>query len=516
MQAQKWVNLINRLTNYGICNGGAEKVFSYSAEDAHRRSIELLSGGRQGEAEALIAWATQRYFDNEELLFAKGVLERSRWDKSAAELWFGLARRQGSHSYIGEASSLQLRLDRRKPKESDLLNLIRLSNEHPDDVYLLWLSAIQCREQKKAELGRTQCEKLLAKFRVGPVLLHQTYANILTEDFKEYDKALEHRYLAVALEAKHWSLRGLGDTLTKLERYDEACAVFSRAVQLEPSCEDCWSDWGWELYQAGRYDESLEKYRQAAALGDVIAINYIGICYEKGQGVTQNWSEATKWYRKAAGQGESFAQNNLGVCYANGTGVEQSWSEAVKWYRKSAKQGNADAQVNLGFCCEKGQGVGKNFDEAVKWYQLAAAQGETDALGNLGLCYHKGRGVEKDQLQAVSFYKQSLEKEPDNANTLNNYACLLIDCDDLAMRNYPEAIKLAERSVAKEERVYRLDTLADAYAHNGQYEEAVKTQKRLIVLRRQASPGKEIPARPLNNLAEYERKLAEQQKGGAQ
>jgi len=513
MQAQKWVNLVNRLTNYSVCNGGAEKVFSYTAKEAHCRSIELLSGGRQGEAEALIAWATQRYFDDADLLFAKGVLERSRWDKSAAELWFGLARRQGAHSYIREASLLLLRLDRRNPKESDLLNLIRLSNEHPDDVYLLWLSAIQCREQKKADLGRTQYEKLLTHFKVGPILLHQTYANILTEDFKEYDKALEHRYLAVALEAKHWSLRGLGDTLMKLKRYDEACAVFARAVQLEPLCNDCWSNWGWALQQTGQFEEALEKHREAGLLDPSSAYDLYcaGYCMEK----LERYEEMFNFYRRAAEMDYADAQRAFGWCYQDGKGAGQDYIAAVKWYRKAAKQGDAVAQLRLGYCCEKGQGIDKDFNEAVKWYRMAAAQGNADALGNLGLCYHKGKGVEKDQLQAASLYKRSLENDPDNTSALNNYACLLIDCDDLEVRDYPEAIRLAQRSVASDERVYNLDTLADAYARNGQYAEAVKTQKRLVVLRRQASPGKEIPARPLDKLAEYERKLAEQ-KGGAQ
>ena len=42
------------------------------------------------------------------------------------------------------------------------------------------------------------------------------------------------------------------------------------------------------------------------------------------------------------------AQYNLGVMYDNGEGVPQDYKEAVKWYRLAAEQGNANAQTNLG------------------------------------------------------------------------------------------------------------------------------------------------------------------------
>ena len=42
---------------------------------------------------------------------------------------------------------------------------------------------------------------------------------------------------------------------------------------------------------------------------------------------------------KAALQGDAGAQNNLGVCYEYGEGVKQDYAEAVKWYQKAAQQG---------------------------------------------------------------------------------------------------------------------------------------------------------------------------------
>ena len=51
--------------------------------------------------------------------------------------------------------------------------------------------------------------------------------------------------------------------------------------------------------------------------------------------------------RLAAGQGHAVAQYNLGVMYENGRGVRQDYVEAIKWYRLAADQGQAEAITSL-------------------------------------------------------------------------------------------------------------------------------------------------------------------------
>ena len=45
----------------------------------------------------------------------------------------------------------------------------------------------------------------------------------------------------------------------------------------------------------------------------------------------ENDKKAVHWYRKAAEQGYAEAQFNLGLAYDNGEGVEQNFEEAVAW-----------------------------------------------------------------------------------------------------------------------------------------------------------------------------------------
>ena len=52
-----------------------------------------------------------------------------------------------------------------------------------------------------------------------------------------------------------------------------------------------------------------------------------------------NYAEALRIFKSLAVQGLAKAQYNLGVMYENGQGVAQDYTEAVKWYRKGADQG---------------------------------------------------------------------------------------------------------------------------------------------------------------------------------
>jgi TPR repeat protein len=77
--------------------------------------------------------------------------------------------------------------------------------------------------------------------------------------------------------------------------------------------------------------------------------------------------------------GDPAAQYNLGILYENGEGVPQDYFEAVHLYGLAARQGHPDAQLNLGAMYGNGWGVGRDFSEAFSWFSVAAAQGNADA-----------------------------------------------------------------------------------------------------------------------------------------
>ena len=64
--------------------------------------------------------------------------------------------------------------------------------------------------------------------------------------------------------------------------------------------------------------------------------------YEAGWGV-QDYAEAARWYRKAADQGYAAGQWRLGLLYQQGYGVQQDYLQAHMWLNLAAAQGNEDA-----------------------------------------------------------------------------------------------------------------------------------------------------------------------------
>ena len=49
----------------------------------------------------------------------------------------------------------------------------------------------------------------------------------------------------------------------------------------------------------------------------------------------KDYNEALKWYRKAADQGNAKAMNNIGLLYEKGNGVPQNYQTAKEWYKKA-------------------------------------------------------------------------------------------------------------------------------------------------------------------------------------
>src|SRR5882672_1536517 len=88
----------------------------------------------------------------------------------------------------------------------------------------------------------------------------------------------------------------------------------------------------------------------AARGGHIRAKFYLGVAYDRGNGVGKNRRAAMRWYAAAAKGGHVEAQYNLALGFRDGTGVSQDATKAVKWLRAAAEQGDPEAQSDLGHC----------------------------------------------------------------------------------------------------------------------------------------------------------------------
>ncbi len=138
-----------------------------------------------------------------------------------------------------------------------------------------------------------------------------------------------------------------------------------------------WADFqaGVDAYLRGDYATALCEFRPVAEQGDAEAQYNLGLLYDNGWGVPQDYGQARQWFEKAASQGVADAQFNLGMLYASGHGVSQDYVQAWQWYEQAAAQGHAAAQLRLGLLYAHGRGVQKDYVQALKWHNLTAANG---------------------------------------------------------------------------------------------------------------------------------------------
>ena len=61
-------------------------------------------------------------------------------------------------------------------------------------------------------------------------------------------------------------------------------------------------------------------------------------CTKTGGGSGENDVEAVKWFRKSAEQGHALAQFNLGMAYEDGRGVPQDFVKAHTWFNLAASR----------------------------------------------------------------------------------------------------------------------------------------------------------------------------------
>ncbi len=82
----------------------------------------------------------------------------------------------------------------------------------------------------------------------------------------------------------------------------------------------------------------LNKLRQLAEQGDAQAQYDLGVKYAKGQGIPQNFEEASGWFRQAAKQGivDTTPQENIDfdIAYAQSLVTREDVEEEIGQYEK--------------------------------------------------------------------------------------------------------------------------------------------------------------------------------------
>jgi tetratricopeptide (TPR) repeat protein len=214
---------------------------------------------------------------------------------------------------------------------------------------------------------------------------------------------------------------------------------------------------------------------------------------------------------------------------------ERNYDKAIRLFTKAIEiePKAAFAYINRGYAWEKKGNYDKGiadltkaieinpmfadayFNRAYAWY----GKGDSDkaiadltkaieinpkhaiAYSNRGNVWEKKRNYDK----AVVDYTRAIEIDPKFSVAYNNLAWLMATCPDGRFRDGKRAVELAEKAVALGDAGSILDTLAAAYAEAGRFQEAIKTQERVITKCKKAGETKDLP--------EYEEQLSSYKAG---
>ena len=163
---------------------------------------------------------------------------------------------------------------------------------------------------------------------------------------------------------------------------------------------------GLTAFQTGRFSEAYQLWQESARQGDATSALYLGVLYDTGIGVPQNYAQALAWYEQGAQDGSPTAMLNAGLMYDAGRGTVADPESAATWYERAAEGGNGRAEYNLARMYESGSGVAASRPRAVQFYRAAARHGVKAAhmrLRELGIVVARANPRAVDDPAMVSF-----------------------------------------------------------------------------------------------------------------
>ena len=205
-------------------------------------------------------------------------------------------------------------------------------------------------------------------------------------------------------------------------------------------------------------DKGLNFAKKAAANGDLLGVNALGVCYLNGYGVEKDEKKAFELFTKSQ---HLFAAENLAYMYARGLAAEKNLKKALEFYEMAGNAGLPRSQATLADAYLTGKladsAIEKDYNKAFYWAQKASAN--KDARGDeiLAEIYLFGLGAEKNPQKAFEFCKKAADKG--NIEAISNLASMYL-LGDGTEKNLKKALELhlkaAENGVVNSQKILAL------------------------------------------------------------
>lgn len=185
--------------------------------------------------------------------------------------------------------------------KKDAENALELFPNQPLFHYFNGVASSRMDENEEAIYSFEKIKKLGS---TNNELLTQTYHQLaeLYHDIKEYSKSDENFDLALELNPGNATLLNNYAYYLSLrdERLEDAAAMVSKALDLEPNNAAFQDTYGWILYQMGKFKEAEEWIGKALALGGSaeVAEHYGDVWYKLG-----DKEKALEYWKKAQQMG---------------------------------------------------------------------------------------------------------------------------------------------------------------------------------------------------------------------
>ncbi len=294
---------------------------------------------------------------------------------------------------------------------------------------------------------------------------------------REYEKSVElwqqalrlaERLENVLLQA--WCYNGLGNVYRALGRYEDAQAVYRRAIELDPKYVTPHNGLGNVYRDLSRYEDALAAYRRAIELDPKFAFphNGLGNVYR----ALGRYEDALIAYRRAIDLDPQYVapHNGLGNVYAD----LGRYEDALAAYRRAIELDPKYAYPH--------NGLGNVYRDLGSYEDALAAYRRAIDLDPKEAAPHNGLGNVYADLgrneDALAAYRRAIELDPKFAHPHNGLGTVYHrQCRyDDALAAYRRAIELDPKEAAPHK------GLGNVYADLGRTEDAIAAYQRAIEL----------------------------------
>ncbi len=269
-----------------------------------------------------------------------------------------------------------------------------------------------------------------------------------------------------------------GKGLVKLGKSEAAIECFKKAVEYDPERVMAHKLWGDELAKMGDFEGQIEQYETGLAEKDEDFRNreLLRISLAAGKSLLEagKVSQGETVFRKVLDKYPENDEAKFGL--AQVAAQQGKVDEAIETCPQTAGK-----MFKLGRIFQKNN----NVNGGIAAYQrtIELKDDHVNAYNSLALLYYR-----KQQFaNAIEQFEIALKFEPGNIPVKRNLAGLFAYCPDISLRNGEKAVELAVQVCQTSEfsNPVHVNVLAAAYAQAGEFDKAIATSEKAIVLANQ-------------------------------